>query len=218
MTTTSTFTAAAAAGSTTAATSAGLTNKSQIAGSYSDFLKLLMTQLKNQDPTAPLDTNQFTQQLVQFSSVEQQLNTNTNLTKLIALQEGGQVLQLSALVGKTVQVTSDQVALQGGRGAIQFDAPATGSADIAIYGPSGTKLRDAQVTTAQGTNAWQWDGRDNNGRTLPDGAYTIRVSSAGAAVPFTVTGVATAVERGTAGMSLRLGGLSVPLTAVQSVN
>ena len=116
MTTTSTFTAAAAAGSTTAATSAGLTNKSQIAGSYSDFLKLLMTQLKNQDPTAPLDTNQFTQQLVQFSSVEQQLNTNTNLTKLIALQEGGQVLQLSALVGKTVQVTSDQVALQGGRG------------------------------------------------------------------------------------------------------
>ena len=104
MTTTSAFPATAATGSTTAATSAGLTGKSQIAGSYSDFLKLLMTQLKNQDPTAPLDTNQFTQQLVQFSSVEQQLNTNTNLTKLIALQEGGQVLQSSALVGKTVRL------------------------------------------------------------------------------------------------------------------
>ena len=212
----STLTAAANAATATATAASG--GKTQIAGNYSDFLKLLMTQLKNQDPTAPLDTNQFTQQLVQFSSVEQQLNTNTSLTKLIALQEGGQVLQSSALVGKTVQVTSDQVALQGGQGAIKFDAPATGTADVAVYGPSGTKLRDAQVTTAQGSNAWRWDGRDNTGRTLPDGAYTIAVTSSGSAVPFTVTGVATAVERGTAGMTLRLGALSVPLTAVQSVN
>ena len=126
--------------------------------------------------------------------------------------------QSSALIGKSVQVTSDQVALQGGRGAIQFESPGAATADIAIYGPSGAKLRNAQVTTAPGTNAWQWDGRDNAGHTLHDGAYTIAVTSSGAAVPFTVAGVATAVERGTAGMTLRLGALSVPLTAVQSVN
>ncbi len=206
------------ANSAAAATPAGTTAKSQIAGNYTDFLRLLMTQLRNQDPTAPLDTNQFTQQLVQFSSVEQQLNANTSLNKLITLQEGGQVLQSSALIGKTVQVTSDQVGLAGGHGAIQFRAGAPGVADIAVYGPAGNKLRDAQVTTAQGASEWAWDGRDNTGRQLPDGGYTVAVTSGGAGVPFTVAGVATAVERGTNGLTIKVAGLSVPLSAVQSVN
>ncbi len=193
-------------------------NKSQIAGNYADFLRLLMTQLQNQDPTQPLDTNQFTQQLVQFSSVEQQLNTNANLTKLISLQEGNQVLQASAIVGKSVNVTSNQLALQGGTGAIKFAATSTGVADIAVYGPTGAKLRDAQVTTTPGSNGWAWDGKDNNGKQLADGAYSVAVTSGGAAVPVTVTGTATAVTNGANGMTLQIGALSVPLTSVQSVN
>lgn len=200
-----------------ATTAAPATPRSQIAGNFSDFLKLLMTQLKNQDPTAPLDTNQFTQQLVQFSSVEQQLNTNTSLNKLITLQEGGQVLQSSALVGKTVQVASAQVGLEGGRGTIQFQSAAGGPADVTIYGPSGQPVRTAQVSTAPGTNSFSWDGRDDSGRRLADGAYSVGVAVAGSAVPFTVGGVATAVERGPDGMMLRVAGLKVPLTAVQSV-
>ena len=215
--TTGTSTATSTATSIGTAATPAASSKSQIAGNFSDFLKLLMTQLKNQDPTAPLDTNQFTQQLVQFSGVEQQLNTNTSLTKLIALQEGGQVLQSSALIGKTVQVASDQIGLQGGSGAIQLQMPGGGTADIAVYGPAGAKLRDAQVTAAPGTSGWHWDGRDNNGRVLPDGAYTIAVTSSGAAVPFTVSGTATSMQRGASGLTVQVGGVSVPLTAVQSV-
>ena len=210
---------ATASSNVTDATAGAATGaKSQIAGNYADFLRLLMTQLKNQDPTAPLDTNQFTQQLVQFSSVEQQLNTNANLTKLISLQEGNQVLQASALVGKTVDVTSDHLALQGGRGAIKFGASGNGVAEIAVFGPTGAKLRDAQVTTTPGSNGWSWDGRDNNGKQLADGAYAVAVTADGAGVPVTVTGTATAVDSGTSGMTLRIGSLSVPLTAVRSVN
>ena len=100
-------TAATAAASNTALTS--------LSANFGDFLNLLMTQLQNQDPTSPLDTNQFTSELVQFSSVEQQINTNTSLTQLIQLTQAGEVMQASAMTGKHVTVTSDHVPLQNGR-------------------------------------------------------------------------------------------------------
>ena len=72
---------------------------------FSTFLTMLMTQLQNQDPTSPLDSSQFTSELVQFSSVEQQINTNTNLTQLIQLTQASQVEQSSALLNKPATVT-----------------------------------------------------------------------------------------------------------------
>ena len=101
-----------------------------------------MTQLQNQDPTSPLDTNQFTSELVQFSSVEQQINTNTSLTQLIQLTQAGEVMQASAMTGKQVTVRSDHVPLQNGQGTIQFTAPAAEPVDIAIYNANGAKLSD----------------------------------------------------------------------------
>ena len=104
-----------------------------LSSNFSDFLSLLMTQLQNQDPTSPLDTNQFTSELVQFSSVEQQINTNTSLTQLIQLTQAGEVMQASAMTGKQVTVSSDHVPLQNGKGTIQFTTPAAEPVDIAIY-------------------------------------------------------------------------------------
>ena len=100
---------------TTAIAATGTSALSKLSGNFNDFLKLLMTQLQNQDPTAPMDTNQFTTQLVQFSSVEQQIDTNASLNKLISLQQGGEVLQSAALVGKTVQVTGRPRGAASGR-------------------------------------------------------------------------------------------------------
>src|ERR1700719_2832117 len=91
-----------------------------LSSNFGDFLNLLMTQLQNQDPTSPLDSNQFTSELVQFSSVEQQINTNTSLTQLIQLTQGGEVMQASAMTGKQVTASSDHVPLQNGKGTIQF--------------------------------------------------------------------------------------------------
>jgi flagellar basal-body rod modification protein FlgD len=78
-------------GAAATAAAANSTAASQLAGNFNEFLQLLTTQLQNQDPLSPLDPNQFTQELVQFSSVEQQIQTNQSLTTLISLQQNAQV-------------------------------------------------------------------------------------------------------------------------------
>src|ERR1700733_9299991 len=88
--------ATTAAGGSTAASKGALTS---LTSNFQDFLGMLMTQLQNQDPTSPMDTNQFTNELVEFSGVEQQINTNSSLTQLIQLTQSGQVEQSASLVG-----------------------------------------------------------------------------------------------------------------------
>src|SRR5579872_5759205 len=113
----------AATSSATASTSPS-SSLASLSSNFNDFLNLLMTQLKNQDPSSPMDANSFTTELVQFSSVEQQINTNASLNTLIQLTQAGEVMQASAMTGKSVTVTSDHVPLQNGKGTIQITAPA----------------------------------------------------------------------------------------------
>ncbi|HET7884277.1 MAG TPA: flagellar hook assembly protein FlgD [Acetobacteraceae bacterium] len=217
-------TAAATASTTTTGTSSttGSAALNSLSANFGDFLKLLMTQLQNQDPTSPLDTNQFTSELVQFSSVEQQINTNTSLTQLIQLTQASEVMQASAMTGKQVTVSSDHVPLQNGKGTIQFTAPAAETVDIAIYDDSGRKLRDATMVAAKGSNTWTWDGSNGTGRTLPDGSYKVAVTGVNAdgstsALPFSVIGTATGVQNQSNTIQLQMGSLSVDFSKVQSV-
>jgi flagellar basal-body rod modification protein FlgD len=115
--------AAANASSNQSSQSSSQNALSQLSGNFSDFLNMLMIQLQNQDPTSPLDTNQFTSELVEFSGVEQQINTNNSLTQLIQLTQAGEVMQGSAMAGKQVSVTSTQIPLQNGSGSVNFTAP-----------------------------------------------------------------------------------------------
>jgi flagellar basal-body rod modification protein FlgD len=194
---------------------------SSLTSNFGDFLNLLMTQLQNQDPTSPMDTNQFTSELVQFAGVEQQINTNTSLTQLIQLTQAGEVMQSSAMVGKQVTVTANQLALQNGQAKLNFTGTAGQNVAIGVYNAAGAKIRDASLVAQQGSNSWTWDGTDNSGNQMPDGAYTVAVEGATAsgttALPFTVTGTATGVQKGTNSMTLNLGALSVDFSAVQSV-
>jgi len=208
----------AAAGSTSTAGNA----LSGLSSNFGNFLNLLMTQLQNQDPTSPLDTNQFTSELVQFSSVEQQIQTNTSLTQLIQLTQAGEVMQSSAMLGRQVTVVSDQVPLQNGKGAVQFTAPAAEPVAIAVYNDAGVKIRDASLTSVKGSNTWTWDGTDNRGRQVADGAYTVAVNGSAsdgstAALPFSVIGTATGVLNQNNTVQLQLGALSVGFDKVQSV-
>ena len=193
-----------------------------LSSNFGNFLSLLMTQLKNQDPTSPLDTNQFTSQLVQFSSVEQQINTNTSLTKLIELTQTGSLLQSSAMVGKTVAVQSDQLVVQNGTAGLRFTTPTAEPVEISITNAAGKKLLDTTVPAASGPNTWTWNGKDAAGNTVPDGLYAVSVQAAGAsgtaaAVPFTVVGTATGVTSQNNTVQLRIGALSVGFDAVRSV-
>lgn len=212
---------------TASATAAAATPKSgnalsTLSGNFNNFLGLLMTQLKNQDPTAPMDTNTFTTQLVQFSSVEQQINTNTSLTSLIQATQGGSLLQAAGMVGKTVQATSDHMALQNGTGGVGFALSAPQQVTVAVANEAGTVLRTGTVSGASGANTWAWDGKDSSGRTLPDGSYRVAVTGVGSsgatqAVPFTVSGTSTGVQRSNGALAVQMGGLSVDLSQVQSV-
>src|ERR1039457_7415751 len=83
---------------------ASTVNSTEIASNFTTFLQLLTTQLKNQDPLSPMDTNQFTQQLVEFAGVEQQMKTNDTLSTLVSLQQSAQTSQELTLVGATVVV------------------------------------------------------------------------------------------------------------------
>lgn len=213
-------TAAAAAGTTASGQSTGALGS--LASNYNNFLSLLMTQLRNQDPSSPMDPNAFTSQLVQFASVEQQINANANLTHLIGLSQASEVIQSSAILGKQITVASPKLSLQNGAGAIRFTAPAAENVTIAVTNASGVNLRQVTLKAGAGMNNWSWDGKNGNGATMPDGAYTVSVTGGPAglpsqALPFSVIATATGVGNSGNSVQLQLGSLSVPFSAVQSV-
>lgn len=190
-----------------------------LSGNFNDFLNLLMTQLKNQDPTTPMDTNQFTSQLVQYSSVEQQIHTNTNLQSLIQATQSNTVLQSASLIGKQVDVTNDHLALQNGSASVHFDAPKAEPVNVTVTSSNGTKVLNTTVSAQAGTNNWSWDGRNSQGSQLPDGSYQVAVVDAsGTPISTTITGTVTALQRNTSGINVSLGALNTDVSTIQSVS
>jgi flagellar basal-body rod modification protein FlgD len=216
-------TAAAAAGTGSAAIGNTGTNAlASLSNNFSDFLSMLMTQLKNQDPSSPMDTNQFTSELVQFSQVEQQINTNQDLTQMIQLTQASQVEQSASMLGKQVTANSNQLSLQNGQAEINFSTSTAQNVGISVYNASGVAVASATVTSQAGVNHWSWNGQEANGATAPDGAYTVNVMAIGAngtnsQLPFTVTGTATAVQNNSGTVDLQMGGLTLPFSSVVSV-
>jgi flagellar basal-body rod modification protein FlgD len=222
MSVSSASTSSSTASSSSAVTQTGTAAAAALDSNFNDFLTMLMTQLQNQDPTSPMDSSQFTSELVEFSSVEQQIDTNTNLTQLISLTQASQVEQSSAMLGKSATVTSSQLALQGGVATINFNTSTAETVAIAIYNSSGVEVQGGTLTSSAGANSWQWNGSTASGATEPDGAYTVTVNAVGSngatsAVPFTVTGTVTAVQNNSGTVDLQMGGLTVPFSSVSSV-
>jgi len=213
---------ATTATATATATATGRNALSTLSGNFQTFLTLLMTQLQNQDPTAPLDTNEFTSQLVQFASVEQQIATNRSLSQLIDLTQSGQVLQSSAMVGRRVEVASDRLALQNGTATVKFTAPTDAPVTVIVTNSAGVKVAEQLVQANTGSNQWTWNGRNSSGTQLRDGAYGVVVIGSNAdgsakALPFTVLGTATGVEQKDNAIKLQIGSLTVDFDKVKAV-
>ena len=205
------------------ATAAGKTTTG-IGGDFNTFLTLLTTQLKNQDPTKAMDTQEMTNQLLQFALVEQQISMNGNLQKLINLQQATQLTTAAPLMGKAVEVESDQLSLQGSIGTLRLPAAGTATtARVTVLDSAGRTLKQEDVTLGTAPRDWQWDGRNMVGRQQPDGAYRIAVAGRDQAgspqeVKASVLARATAAERASGGdLKLVLGGLSVSFDAVRSL-
>jgi flagellar basal-body rod modification protein FlgD len=212
----------ATAGASGAIAQTGTSALGSLSNNFTNFLSLLMTQLQNQDPTSPLDSNQFTSELVQFTSVEQQIDTNSNLTQLIQLTQASQIEQSASMIGKPVTVTSSQLSLQDSTAAVNFNTTTAEPVGIAVYNPAGTQVQTATLTSAAGANTWTWNGQSASGTTMPDGPYTVTVTALGtdgstAAVPFTVTGTTTSVVNNGGTVQIQMGGLTLPFSAVDSV-
>lgn len=194
--------------------------------SYSTFLTLLTTQLKNQDPTSPLDPNQFTQQLVQMTGVQQQLLSNELLQTLVNQSGGsGGVSQAVGLIGKSVRATGDTAVLGGGQAAWSYDLPSdAASATLTVSNAAGRAVWSGPASDlGRGRHDFTWNGRDSSGTQLADGgAYKLTVSAAGSsgaalAATTEVRGVVGSVETLNGAAVLNIGKSQVPFTNVVSV-
>src|SRR5579863_3604434 len=147
---------------------------SQIAGNFQSFLQLLTTQLQNQNPLSPLDTNQFTQQLVEFAGVQQQLNTNASLGTLVSLQQTAQSTQALGFVGKTAVVKGSTAALTNGTATWQVSIPTASTISVSIANSTGQTVFTGSYDASAGNNQpFEWNGASNDGTTNPAGNYTM---------------------------------------------
>lgn len=189
---------------------------------YQDFLKLLTTQLQNQDPTAPADTNQLTQQIATLSQVEQQINTNQNLQKLIGLFNTSTLNSVVGYIGKQIETDGDKGVLQNGRSSFVYNLEKDAqNADIEILDAGGKVVLSTAGTKVAGRNEVLWDGKDGDGKQLPDGTYSIRVVAKNGKDNVNVTtstvGVVTSIDSKDGVTTLSLGDVVVALDKVHSV-
>lgn len=165
-----------------AAAATGTSKSSQSAQKLSSdmdyFMNLLVTQLKNQDPLDPMDPNEFTNQLVQFSGVEQQIQGNANLEKLITLQQANNVSAVVGYIDKTVEVTGGALVLENGYSAGSYTLEQdTAKTLINIKDSKGNTVFSTTAETSAGRHNFTWDGINNQGYTSPDGTYKLTVSA-----------------------------------------
>jgi flagellar basal-body rod modification protein FlgD len=152
-------------------------DRAEIASNFTQFLQLLTAQLKNQNPLDPLDTNQFTQQLVEFSQVEQQMKTNDSLTTLVSMQQAAQSTEALALVGATVVVNGATAQLANGVANWTLNASKPATATITIADSTGQTAYTGTYAVNSGPQAFTWDGHGNNGRLWPAGSYTLTATA-----------------------------------------
>lgn len=154
-------------------------NKSGSIGDYETFLRLFTVQLQNQDPLEPLDTNQMTSQLAQFSAVEQAVKSNENLETLINTQRQNQLSTAVSFIGAEVETSGNSGELREGQAVFSYLLPQeAGKVDIIVSDESGRAVFQGNGTTADGRNLVVWDGVNSfTGRTEPDGIYTITVKA-----------------------------------------
>jgi flagellar basal-body rod modification protein FlgD len=199
-----------------------ITDTGTLASNFTTFLTLLTTQLKNQNPLDPLDTNQFTQQLVQFAGVEQQMKTNASLSSLVTIEQTAQSTAAMAYLGTTATVDGSSTKLTNSKAQWTFtaDKPATGN--ISIADSTGNVAYSGTFTLNAGQQNFAWDGKGNNGTQWPDGNYKMTISAKDASgnpvnVSTTVQGTVDSVDLTTTPPTLSIGGSNFTADKIKNV-
>jgi flagellar basal-body rod modification protein FlgD len=208
----------------TSSANANSTSRASLANNFETFLTLLTAQLKNQDPLSPLDSKDFTNQLVQFSGVEQQLKTNdllSSLTENTKLSAGATAV---AYLGKEATANSSIATIpSGGNATWNYEIPrAAASVSLRVLDSSGRVIAAANGETTRGEKAFQWDGKDQSGRDVNAGTYRLEINATGAdgqPIIGSVSrrGIISAVDLSGTTPTVTIAGASVPLSSIVKI-
>jgi flagellar basal-body rod modification protein FlgD len=216
----------ATTGTTNTSTTTGTAAASQasFANDMNSFLTLLTAQLQHQDPLSPMDSSQFTNQLVQFASVQQEIDINSNLEKMLTTQNSSSMASAITYIGTSVQGVSTQLPLQDGKGAFSYTTPATAATINAVITDSaGNVVKAIPLNPVAGTYTYNWDGTDSYGKQSPDGTYNIAITSVAAdntqtSVDAAVIGTVTSIGMDANNqVQLYMGGVNLALQNVIKV-
>jgi flagellar basal-body rod modification protein FlgD len=199
-------------------------SRSTLAANFDTFLQLLTTQLANQDPLSPMEADKFTEQLVQFTSVEQQLETNQQLTQLVGMMRDAETTAALDYLGKEVIVAGSSLHLPA-EGAVQASYVLPASAEtlsIDIFDQDGRVVRRLEGDMAAGEHVFSWDGLMMDGRRADPGVYRIDIVASDAAEnpiesEILSGGYVDGIEANDDGISLLVNGVATPLSAVRNI-
>ncbi|MBN9543627.1 MAG: hypothetical protein J0G32_07560 [Alphaproteobacteria bacterium] len=156
--------------------------KDQLMADRDAYMALLLTQLKNQNPQSPADTNQMTQNIVAISQAEQAITTNEHLEKLVTMQEHAHKSSIVSYIGKEVEYDNSKQSLEFGQASFTYELPKDAETlKVNIVDAKGHLIRSLgsdRNMRAKGVHQFDWDGKDNNGRMQKEGVYQIQIDAA----------------------------------------
>jgi flagellar basal-body rod modification protein FlgD len=202
------------------ATSSAESSSAKLTQSYDSFLKLLTTQLQNQDPLSPMESSEFTNQLVQFSQVEQQISQNSKLDKLVSLQNNNQTQASLGFIGLDVEATGNAFTYDGKPVKMSYTLPETStSTKIQIKNDKGVIVRTMDGVRSTSRQELNWDGKKSDGTAAPAGNYTMSVvapkSDSKLMIATTsVFGRVSGIESGNGTTTLMMGDTSIKMENV----
>lgn len=201
------------------------TSKTKLFDDMQAFLFLLTQQLQYQDPLDPMDTSEYTNQLVQYAEVEQAIQTNSYLESMITQNINAMSAQSVSYIDKTIQALSDYVPLQDGSAKFAYTLEADASnITVSLCDSAGNYIKNfSEASKEAGHHEVVWDGKDNNGNKLPDGSYQIiavAIDPTGSSIKVTKTafGKVTGVAYDGEDIALGMGEVAVNMNSVLAVH
>ncbi|MCZ0735234.1 flagellar hook assembly protein FlgD [Phreatobacter sp. AB_2022a] len=203
-------------------TSTSSSSRARLSANFDTFLLMLTTQLRNQDPTQPMDANQFTQQLVQYSQIEQQLATNDRLDKLISSAQSSQATTALGYLGTNITYDASQQTPGTSETRWSFTPQQSGEYMVRIRDASGKVVKEQQMTlTAGQATDYSWDNLRSDGSPVGTGTYTLelwRGSGANATkVDVVNSGKVTQVDASGSEIIVMIGTQKVPVSKVKTI-
>ncbi|MDF1750906.1 MAG: FlgD immunoglobulin-like domain containing protein [Alphaproteobacteria bacterium] len=197
---------------------------SSLANNFDNFLTILTTQLQNQDPLSPMDTTEFTNQLVMFADVEQSVRQSGQLEDLIKLNRQSEATAAVGYLGQQIKADYNEVNFQGESVKMSYNLPKEAkSATMEIYNGAGELVRlVTNMPTTVGDHEITWDGKDQSGNVLPNGPYSFQVGAKDEDdvvidPTYKTQGIVTAVEFDGETTTLMMGAVKIPLSKVLHV-